>query len=1292
MAGLSIKRFLLIILILLFFITPGYTAIAGILNNTSNLNDTTSYESFYSEASTHVSSNNDQNSVSIDTSEMTQKGCQGVNNPKASDEEILELFDIQELRNNYRDKIRFSGNSDGTTTAEFYIKPSYYWDEDLGQQLIDTTIVYSGMNDYQYHCEKNNLKVQFRKQYSPCFDSNLVYLNDDTCQYPVTWQPYGLSIEQDLSNQIKNNDKEVPECAVITFKSTPGMLDKNKIVYENIYPGCEDQYTIFPNRLKHDIILEQNPLELKISGPNGFLDPESMNLDEYSLNYYGILTLPTTLEPYVKNVLQEGAFEPEPDNTIEFRSKAGETVYEISPAIAFEQIAPKDIIQCQYKIIPLGKHEPLITTDYVSDDEYIGADEYYNRQKLLVVLSTDLAWLLDLQRHYPVVIDPSIILQHGTLGEVGYDAYLVKGNETEPGWTDYNFGQSQDLKVSIAGPSIYSNEHLYQRSILKFPGIDTIDPYAQIEEAKLTLQSKTPDGSMSIAIFNLFDNWLEGNGTEAKPSNVGATWRSSGYNIWSGGNYDGYKSEPDIVLVSDYPFYRWDITDIVQDWVRNPGTNFGLLLTGIDDEDVIKVFHSSDTPSVSVRPKLTINYNTPPRSTGLNKIIVHEDIPEKIQIKMEDIFFDPDESDILEFQLMNTSGKFVKTGFNNTKNVSVELRSDKILYIEPAGFERYGEDIITVRVRDHEKYSWLELTITVIVLESNDPPKFESIGGQTIYWSKEWSKYYVNLEADEETYSDYTILIEDPDNTEFLENETVMDPEFWEGKEFRNDSFPGDLEFRWEKEKTNRFTISERENFAKIGFNPDNSLVGTFFMNVTVYDTVWYKPSYYPKPKKLELSNNTVVIIFTIHNTNDPPNIPKIVEPLLGAEFSTDDFITFIGVGDDPDLHVPGSTEELRLMWHSSLDGNFGIGPTIKIRLSKGKHLITLTVEDFVHETNFVNVTINVRNRATIDAANCSHYFEDDTNDVICYFYSISDEGGETFFVVRDGSYPEFNVFIDIIELTSVRVGNYLFLNLTVSEDLALIQDSKNYKYVFNIYLVRPTHQEEIKEITSIGYDARRFDDLHKPKSNEYYARFGLNDGEIINDGKTLFVKAHLGDLETGEETNSELKSDFSVFATMKVEIKQHPEDSFEHIICYDSIGLGAEEAPDPEKKTTKPASDQELDLNVTIPAVILIVIILIIIFYGLVLINREGSKLRKSKAEKEEAATGSSKVTPTQTQLSGPPLTMPPPGMPVPPQYHPGAGGMGGIGIPPQMLPPPMTPMQIDNSKKKKKWGKKKR
>ena len=125
-----------------------------------------------------------------------------------------------------------------------------------------------------------------------------------------------------------------------------------------------------------------------------------------------------------------------------------------------------------------------------------------------------------------------------------------------------------------------------------------------------------------------------------------------------------------------------------------------------------------------------------------------------------------------------------------------------------------------------------------------------------------------------------------------------------------------------------------------ISFTPSYDSAGIYLINIMVcdgIDTAWQ------------------TFKLTIINVNRPP-IATISSPLDNAKFTTKDNIFFDGTGSsDPD------GDGLTYSWFSSVDGSIGSTASFSRKLSKGTHMITLTVDDGQGETDTKQITITVK-------------------------------------------------------------------------------------------------------------------------------------------------------------------------------------------------------------------------------------------------------------------------------------------------------------------------------------------
>ncbi len=125
-----------------------------------------------------------------------------------------------------------------------------------------------------------------------------------------------------------------------------------------------------------------------------------------------------------------------------------------------------------------------------------------------------------------------------------------------------------------------------------------------------------------------------------------------------------------------------------------------------------------------------------------------------------------------------------------------------------------------------------------------------------------------------------------------------------------------------------------------ISFVPSYDSAGVYYINITVSDGEYLAWR---------------VFKLTIINVNRKPTA-VISSPSNNVEFTTKDNIYFDVAGSsDPD------NDSLTYTWTSSIDGSLGEGKTLYRKLSKGTHIITLTVEDVWGESDTTQATITVK-------------------------------------------------------------------------------------------------------------------------------------------------------------------------------------------------------------------------------------------------------------------------------------------------------------------------------------------
>ncbi len=166
-----------------------------------------------------------------------------------------------------------------------------------------------------------------------------------------------------------------------------------------------------------------------------------------------------------------------------------------------------------------------------------------------------------------------------------------------------------------------------RRGVIAFDIVGNIPAGSIVTGAQLKLNmSKTISGVQTIGIHELLADWGEGTSNAAgnegggAPSTLNdATWVHTFFNsgFWSssGGDYGGLPSASTSVEgIGSYTFGSTpEILTDVQNWLDNPGTNFGWILIGDEITPAnAKRFDTKENSIVANRPQLIVYYVPPP--------------------------------------------------------------------------------------------------------------------------------------------------------------------------------------------------------------------------------------------------------------------------------------------------------------------------------------------------------------------------------------------------------------------------------------------------------------------------------------------------------------------------------------------------------------------------------------------------------------------------------------------------------------------------------------------------------
>lgn len=212
-----------------------------------------------------------------------------------------------------------------------------------------------------------------------------------------------------------------------------------------------------------------------------------------------------------------------------------------------------------------------------------------------LVVRPDPVWLLDPDRVYPVVIDPTIIKEPGTLS-----CWLAAA---EPGQEHCGAGTAY-IRVGRDA------NDFRRRGLVKF-GI-----------GRLTVPAGAEITGADLRLFYDGDLRRTNNGAEyvarkvTTPWTNQASWNNSGTEAWSGGDFAASSTMPGPTAGggSQSEYKHFDVERILEAWMSDPGSNEGFLIKQAGNEGVNNdvAFISSESSNAHRVPKLVIDYLIPP--------------------------------------------------------------------------------------------------------------------------------------------------------------------------------------------------------------------------------------------------------------------------------------------------------------------------------------------------------------------------------------------------------------------------------------------------------------------------------------------------------------------------------------------------------------------------------------------------------------------------------------------------------------------------------------------------------
>lgn len=198
-----------------------------------------------------------------------------------------------------------------------------------------------------------------------------------------------------------------------------------------------------------------------------------------------------------------------------------------------------------------------------------------------------------------------LILQNGLNGYNGCtDTYLSDKSGQNENYGDESFTSLQGYHCGGCTD---------QRVLVKFD-LTQFDKNTEVNSAKMELfvEAQPRYGPATARLYRVSSDWDE----------MSATWfKSNSSNWW---NDEGGDFNSNMITSFDAPasatnkWQEFDITELIQDFIKNPENNYGVHLY-MNVTMVTYEYVSSESSKKDKRPKLTIDYNEPTAISVVNK-------------------------------------------------------------------------------------------------------------------------------------------------------------------------------------------------------------------------------------------------------------------------------------------------------------------------------------------------------------------------------------------------------------------------------------------------------------------------------------------------------------------------------------------------------------------------------------------------------------------------------------------------------------------------------------------------
>ncbi len=285
---------------------------------------------------------------------------------------------------------------------------------------------------------------------------------------------------------------------------------------------------------------------------------------------------------------------PEADNAVRFD-------LQMSPGLTLEEDHSGNLHFSDGEDAPLAFAPPVMYDDSASERGFSTNVDLRTAGQETLILAADPEWLGSPSREYPVVVDPTLVVEAEP--DVDSDDALEVTRDCWIGEGPQEISEKPHCRESILKTGFTETRGgERRRSLLRFP-IGAVPAEASISSAKLSLRVAESNNrnTLQVALHRVTESW----GTKAdwKVRKYLTDWTSQG------GTFSTTENAVVAVDGDTSVVEEWAITGLVKNWHDGTHTNNGLILkTDRSTNNVVSYVASEGTDSKE--PKLTITYTS----------------------------------------------------------------------------------------------------------------------------------------------------------------------------------------------------------------------------------------------------------------------------------------------------------------------------------------------------------------------------------------------------------------------------------------------------------------------------------------------------------------------------------------------------------------------------------------------------------------------------------------------------------------------------------------------------------